>query len=45
MASDWPFLTGGRYSEVVVRAGLTVYIFLVQFRRCRIVDVLGNYTK
>jgi hypothetical protein len=24
MASDWPLLTGGRYSEVVVRTGLTV---------------------
>ncbi len=27
MASDWPLLTGGRYSEVVVRTGLTVIIF------------------
>jgi hypothetical protein len=25
MASDRPLLTGGRYSEVVVRTGLTVY--------------------
>ena len=25
MASDWPLLTGGRYSEVVVGTGLTVY--------------------
>ncbi len=25
MASDWPLLTVGRYSEVVVRTGLTVY--------------------
>jgi hypothetical protein len=24
MASDWPLLTGGRYSKVVVRTGLTV---------------------
>jgi hypothetical protein len=24
-AADWPLLTGGRYSEVVVRTGLTVY--------------------
>jgi hypothetical protein len=24
MASDWPLLTGGRYSEVVIRTGLTV---------------------
>jgi hypothetical protein len=24
MASDWPLLTGGHYSEVVVRTGLTV---------------------
>jgi hypothetical protein len=24
MALDWPLLTGGRYSEVVVRTGLTV---------------------
>jgi hypothetical protein len=24
MASGWPLLTGGRYSEVVVRTGLTV---------------------
>jgi hypothetical protein len=24
MASDWPLLTGGRYSEEVVRSGLTV---------------------
>jgi hypothetical protein len=23
-AADWPLLTGGRYSEVVVRTGLTV---------------------
>jgi len=27
MASDWPLLTGGRYSEVVVRTGLTVLKF------------------
>jgi hypothetical protein len=26
MASDWPLLTGGRYSEVVVRTGFTVLI-------------------
>jgi hypothetical protein len=25
-AADWPLLTGGRYSEVAVRTGLTVYI-------------------
>jgi hypothetical protein len=25
MASDWPLLTGGRYSEVVVSTGLTVF--------------------
>jgi hypothetical protein len=25
MASDWPLLTGGSYSEVVVRTGLTVF--------------------
>jgi hypothetical protein len=24
MASDWPLLTGGHYSEVVIRIGLTV---------------------
>jgi hypothetical protein len=24
MAADWPLLTGGRYSEVVVKTGLTV---------------------
>jgi len=24
MAADWPLLTGGRYSEVAVRTGLTV---------------------
>jgi hypothetical protein len=24
MASDWPLLTGGRYSEVVDKTGLTV---------------------
>jgi hypothetical protein len=29
MASDWPLLTGGRYSEVVVRTGLTVYMILI----------------
>jgi hypothetical protein len=23
VASDWPLLTGGRFSEVVVRTGLT----------------------
>jgi hypothetical protein len=23
-AADWPLLTGGRYSEVAVRTGLTV---------------------
>jgi hypothetical protein len=26
MASDWPLLTGGHYSKVVVRTGLTVYL-------------------
>jgi hypothetical protein len=26
MASDWPLLTGGRYSEVVVKTGLTVIV-------------------
>jgi hypothetical protein len=31
MASDWPLLTGGRYSEVVVRTGLSVYIFFFNF--------------
>ncbi len=25
MASDWPLLTGGCYSEVVVRTGLTYF--------------------
>jgi hypothetical protein len=25
MASDWPLLTGGSYSEVVVSTGLTVF--------------------
>ncbi len=25
MASDWPLLAGGRYSEVAVRTGLTVF--------------------
>ncbi len=24
MASDWPLLTGGHYSELVIRTGLTV---------------------
>jgi hypothetical protein len=24
MASDWPLMTDGRYSEVIVRTGLTV---------------------
>jgi hypothetical protein len=28
MAADWPLLTGGRYSEVVVRTGLTVHVFM-----------------
>jgi hypothetical protein len=31
MASDWLLLTGGRYSEEVVRTGLTVYLFCVIF--------------
>jgi hypothetical protein len=26
MASDWQLFTGGRYSEVVVRTGLTVQV-------------------
>ena len=26
-AAEWPVLTGGRYSEVAVRTGLTVHIF------------------
>jgi hypothetical protein len=26
MAPDWPLLTGGRYSEVVIRTGLTVLV-------------------
>ena len=24
-AADWPLLTGGRYSELAIRTGLTVY--------------------
>jgi hypothetical protein len=27
MASDWLFLTGGRYSEVVIRTGLIEYAY------------------
>jgi hypothetical protein len=34
MASNWPLLTGGHYSEVVVRTGLTVQNF-------ELVDVLA----
>jgi hypothetical protein len=30
MASGWPLLTGGRYSEVAARTGLTVYIYFVE---------------
>ncbi len=30
MASEWPLLTGGRYSEVVVRTGLTVLAIIIQ---------------
>jgi hypothetical protein len=26
LVSNWPLLTGGRYSQVVVNSGLTVYI-------------------
>ncbi len=26
-ATEWPLLTGGRYSELAVRTGLTVHIF------------------
>jgi hypothetical protein len=29
MASDMPLLTGGRYSEVVVRTGLTVFSYFL----------------
>jgi hypothetical protein len=31
MALEWPLLTGGRYSEVVVRTGLTVLKFKLIF--------------
>jgi hypothetical protein len=30
-AADWPLLTGGRYSEVVVRTGLTVLILIFKY--------------
>jgi len=29
-AADWPLLTGGRYSEVAVRTGLTVHDMIKQ---------------
>jgi hypothetical protein len=31
--SDWPLLTGGRCSEVVVKTGLTVLIFCILKRK------------
>jgi hypothetical protein len=30
-AADWPLLTGGRYSEVAVRTGLTVHVICILF--------------
>jgi hypothetical protein len=42
MPSDWPLLTGGRYSEVVVRTGLTLYSNLML--KCAIfLSVCSNF--
>jgi hypothetical protein len=29
--TNWPLLTGGRYSKVIVKSGLTVIILIIQF--------------
>jgi hypothetical protein len=35
LASDWQLLTGGRYSEVVVRTGLTVFTVFMTLQPVR----------
>jgi hypothetical protein len=42
-AADWPLLTGGRYSEVAVRTGLTVIkkIYKIKVAQLKILNILA----